>query len=174
MPQAYIPAYWEKGELCPCASLIWAVPHFRNIFTLWLKFKASQAWTLCHDFSSGKPGILTTCRTVIMCHLLFLCNMKHHLPPAQKAKFCSIFYCCSWAIPSSCSALHKSHYVYQVFVKGKEKSSRKNKVQRWSMKTQGQVKPNQTRTNGISVQIRIAESDNNALREIKEDTQSMK
>lgn len=42
------------------------------------------------------------------------------------------------------------------------------------MKTQGQVKPNQTRTNGISVQIRIAESDNNALREIKEDTQSMK
>lgn len=36
------------------------------------------------------------------------------------------------------------------------------------------TKPNQTHTNGISVQIRIVESHNNVLREMKEDTQSMK
>lgn len=36
------------------------------------------------------------------------------------------------------------------------------------------IKPNRTHTNDISVQTRIAESHNNALREIKEDTRSMK
>lgn len=39
---------------------------------------------------------------------------------------------------------------------------------------QGWLRPNQTQTNGISAQIGIVESYNNALREIKEDKQSMK